>query len=218
MENRIFTRRKKFLESFFKKKIVFNIGNEEDDGFNSSTTYVSNILNWERYNKHFIKRLKELTYYHLSKCLNEERNIDKIDIEMFAPDPDDQFLNNPSFNEQSLIYENINIFSLNELVDPHFLGLFDFSYHMFVDDQEFMLCPTKNFRFLISCKTQRNKYIVNLPKCFKSDFCIVCFTNDTNVIFCNCGHIPICKECSTIKIFTECPICRTKNEIVRIME
>ena len=218
MENKIFMRRKKFLERYFKKKIFFVVGNEEDDGFNSLTSYVSNILNWGRYNKHFVKKLKELTYYHLSKCLNEEQNIDKINIEMFTPDLDDHVLNNPSFNEESLIYENIRIFSLDTLVNPHFLGLFDYTFHMFVDDNEFILCPTRNFRFLISCKTQKNKNVINLPKCFKSEFCIICLTNDTNVIFCNCGHVPICKECSTVKTFTECPICKTKNEIVRIME
>ena len=216
MENRIFTRRKKFLERHFKKKIVFNIGNEEDDGFNSSTIYISNILNWERYNKHFIKRLKELTYYHLSKCLNEEKNIDKINIEMFTPELNDN--TNPTFNEELLLYETIRILLLGTLADFHFLGLFDYAFHMHVDDHEFILCPTKNFKFLIKCKTQMNKNIINLPKCFKSELCIICLTNDTNVIFCNCGHVPICKGCSTIKKFTECPICKTKNEIVRIME
>ena len=218
MENRIFTRRKKFLEHHFKKKIVFNIANEEDDGFNSSTSYMSNILNWERYNKYFIKRLKELTYYHLSKCLNEEKNIDKINIEMFTPELNDHVLINPSFNEALLLYDKIRILSLDNLVDHHFLGLFDYVFHMFIDDNEFILCPTKNFRFLVKCKTQKNKNIINLPKCFKSDVCIICFANDTNVIFCNCGHVPICKGCSRIKKFTECPICKTKNEIVRIME
>ena len=47
MENKIFKSRKKFLENRFKKRIVFNIANEENDGFNSSTVYISNILNYQ---------------------------------------------------------------------------------------------------------------------------------------------------------------------------
>ena len=68
MENETFTMRKKFLEKHLKKKILFNIANEENDGVNSSITYTSNILNCEWYNKQFIKKLKEFTYYHMSKC------------------------------------------------------------------------------------------------------------------------------------------------------
>ena len=58
MENKTFTMRKKFLENHLKKKIPFHIADEENDGFNSSITYTSNILNCEWYNKHFIKKFK----------------------------------------------------------------------------------------------------------------------------------------------------------------
>ena len=73
MKNEIFTMRKKFLENHFKKKIIFNITDEESDGFNSSTIYISNILNYNLYNKECIKKLKEFSYYYTSKCINEKK-------------------------------------------------------------------------------------------------------------------------------------------------
>ena len=219
MENETFTMRKKFLEKYLKKKILFDIANEENDGVNSSITYMSNILNCEWYDKQFIKKLKEFTYYHMSKCSNENKNLDVISIEMFTPENiNDEILINPTFNESMLLHERIRILKLENLPENNFLGLFDYIYSMYIDDHEFILCPTKNFKFLIKCKTCKKKDIINLPKCFKSESCIICLTNNPDVLFCNCGHIPICTECSKIKKFTDCPICKTRNEIVRIIE
>ena len=220
MEKETFTMRKNFLREYFKKRIVFYIENEENDGFNSSITYTSNILNCEWYNKHFIKKLKEFTYYHLSKCLNENKNLDIISIEMFVPyeDINDETLINPTFNESMLLHERIRVLKLEKLPETTFLGMFDYIHILYIDEHEFILHPTKNFKFLIKCKTCKKKNIISLPKCFKSDECVICLNKQPNVLFCNCGHIPICTECSKIKKFTECPVCKTKNEIVRIIE
>ena len=220
MENKIFKLRKKFLENHFKKKIVFNIANEENDGFNSSTIYISNILNHQWYDKEFIKKLKDFTYYYMSKSINEERILESINIDMFIPyeDIDDETLINPTFNESSLLQEKIRVLKLEKLTEEKFLDLFDFLYAMYIDEHEFLLHPTRNFKFLIKGKTCKKKNIINLPKCFKSALCIVCLTGKPQVLFCNCGHIPICTECSKIKKFTECPVCKTLNEIVRIIE
>ena len=220
MENKIFKLRKNFLENQFKKKIVFNIANEEDDGFNSSTIYISNILNYQWYDKEFIKKLKDFTYYYMSKSINEERILECINIDMFIPyeDINDETLINPTFNESLLLHEKIRVLKLEKLTEEKFLNLFDFLYAMYIDEHEFLLHPSRNFKFFIKCKTCKKKNIINLPKCFKSAECIVCLTGKPRVLFCNCGHIPICTECSKIKKFTECPVCKTLNEIVRIIE
>ena len=60
--------------------------------------------------------------------------------------------------------------------------------------------------------------IINSTKIFKSEECIICLTNSPNVLFCNCGHIPICTECNKNKKFEKCPICKTENNIIRILE
>ena len=220
MEKETFAMRKNFLREYFKKRIVFYIRDEESDGFNSSITYTSNILNYEWYNKNFIKKLKEFTYYHLSKCLNENKNLDVINIDMFVPyeDINDETLINPTFNESMLFHERVKVLKLEKLTENNFLGLFDYLHIMYIDEYEFILHHTKNFKFLIKCKTCEKKNIINLPKCFKSDECVICLNKQPNVLFCNCGHIGICTECSKIKKFTECPVCKTKNEIVRIIE
>ena len=220
MKNKTFTMRKKFLENHFKKKIVFNIADEENDTYNSSIIYISNVLKYERYNKKFIKKLKEFTYYHMSKCLNENKKLESINIDMFIPyeDINDETLINPTFNESLLLHDKIRILKLENLNETDFFGLFDFEYIMYVDEHEFLLHPTKNFKFLIKCKTHENKNIINLPKCFKSELCIICLSKNPSVLFCNCGHIPICTECSKIKKIMACPICKTLTEMVRIIE
>ena len=220
MENKIFILRKKFLENYFKKKIVFNIADEENDGFTSSMTYISNILNYQWYNKEFIKKLKDFTYYYMSKSINEEKILEYINIDMFIPyeDINDETLINPTFNESLLLHEKIRVLKLEKLTEEIFLNLFDFLYTMYIDEHEFLLHPVKNFKFLIKGKTCKKKNIINLPKCFKSASCIVCLTGNPRVLFCNCGHIPICTECSKIKKFTEFPVYKTLNEIVRIIE
>ena len=220
MESKIFKSRKKFLKNYFKKRILFNIANEENDGFNSSTVYISNILNYQRYNKDFIKNLKYFSYYYMSKSINEENILDRINVSMFIPydDIEDENFVNPTFNESLLLHEKIRVLKLDKLPGELFFELFEFLYTMYIEEHDFILHPIKNFKFFIEGKTCKKKNIINLPKFFKSPDCIVCLTGKPTVVFCNCGHIPICTECSKIKKFTECPVCKTLNEIVRIIE
>ena len=66
--------------------------------------------------------------------------------------------------------------------------------------------------------------IINTSKSFKSDECVICLTEPPNVLFCNCGHMCLCAECSKIECFEECPICKTEKKkkknptILRIIE
>ena len=60
--------------------------------------------------------------------------------------------------------------------------------------------------------------IINSSQTFKSEECVICLTNPPNVLFCNCGHIGICSECREMEEFNACPICKTENEIIRILE
>ena len=56
---------------------------------------------------------------------------------------------------------------------------------------------------------------VNGSETFKSNECVVCLINRSNVLFCNCGHLCLCLECNRIKISNKCPICKTENTIIR---
>ena len=41
--------------------------------------------------------------------------------------------------------------------------------------------------------------VINKEETFKSDECVICLTNSPNVLFCNCGHLCICKQCGKVK-------------------
>ena len=59
---------------------------------------------------------------------------------------------------------------------------------------------------------------INATKSFKSDECVICLTNLPYMVFCNCGHIPICGECEEMKPLNICPVCKTSNSIKRIID
>ena len=60
--------------------------------------------------------------------------------------------------------------------------------------------------------------IINSIQTFKSDKCVICLTNQPNILFCNCGHLCYCSECEKLKTSNKCPICKTENEIIRMLE
>ena len=66
--------------------------------------------------------------------------------------------------------------------------------------------------------TKEETKIINPSKIFKSEECIICLENQPIILFCNCGHIPICTECYKLKTLSTCPICKTENEIIRTLE
>ena len=67
-------------------------------------------------------------------------------------------------------------------------------------------------------KDEDGAITINEIKTYKTDECVICLENKNNVLFCNCGHICVCKKCIEIKRLTKCPVCKTKNTILRIIE
>ena len=65
---------------------------------------------------------------------------------------------------------------------------------------------------------QNETPIINSSLSFKSNECVICLTNPSNVLFCNCGHLCLCSECERKKLSNKCPICKTENEIIRTLE
>ena len=61
--------------------------------------------------------------------------------------------------------------------------------------------------------------IIKAEKNFKEDECVICLTNPPNILFCNCGHLCVCEECSkTGESLEKCPVCKTENTSLRIIE
>ena len=65
---------------------------------------------------------------------------------------------------------------------------------------------------------RENNKIINSSQCYKSEECVICLTNPPNVLFCNCGHLCYCLECEKLKNSNLCPVCKTKNDIIRVLE
>ena len=58
---------------------------------------------------------------------------------------------------------------------------------------------------------------INDSRTFKLDQCAICLEKEPKVLFCNCGLICICDECF-VKKLDNCPVCKVKSTILRIIE
>ena len=64
---------------------------------------------------------------------------------------------------------------------------------------------------------EKEELSINDFKTFKLEQCVICLGKEPKVLFCNCGHICICKECS-VKKLDNCPVCKKEKTILRIIE
>ena len=64
---------------------------------------------------------------------------------------------------------------------------------------------------------EKEELSINDFKTFKSDQCVICLEKEPKVLFCNCGHICICKKCASHR-YSNCPVCKKENTILRIIE
>ena len=58
---------------------------------------------------------------------------------------------------------------------------------------------------------------INDSRTFELEQCVICLEKEPKVLFCNCGHICICDECS-VKKFDNCPVCKERNTILRVIK
>ena len=90
--------------------------------------------------------------------------------------------------------------------------------HMLRTDWEAYRFFFRSEDYLYRLASRFEKQIINAEQTFKSDECVICLNDPPNVLFCNCGHIAICVECSKIECFDTCPVCKTENTNLRIIE
>ena len=60
--------------------------------------------------------------------------------------------------------------------------------------------------------------VINVTKTFKTEECVICIENEPNILFCNCGHLCIGNNCLEFKKLSKCPVCKTENTILRVIE
>ena len=65
---------------------------------------------------------------------------------------------------------------------------------------------------------EEEEEVINVTKTFKTEECVICIENRPNILFCNCGHLCICNNCLEFKKLSKCPVCKTENTILRIIE
>ena len=215
MDPETFILRKKFLEEFYKERVNFTfekdiIKGENEDYIDKLLTYETNVFYPETFNLGFAKRIIPFIFYlnSLYGCnLNDDIKIIGFNIEFFFnDDPSIKHILSTLF----LFEHNINYLShLNQEVDKH-------------KKRKIGMVPFVPFNvrveFYIGVKNNLNKKPINSIQTFKSEECIIYLTNQPIILFCNCGHIPICTECYKLKSLSACPICKTQNEIIRMLE
>ena len=217
MNAETFTERKNLLEEFYKQRIKFNInkidiiqGNPNiniydyttDIFFKTHITFTEDKFLMGEFYKH----LKPVVIYAYSYTFWR-----KHIKEDFILKEDNIIIN---YNYDSDNHE-IYIKNLEIILTTHY----DF-YHKDYDFYFITLAELEqNNELLLSHEfTNEETKIINPSKIFKSEECIICLTNQPIILFCNCGHLCLCTESYKLKSLSACPICKTENEIIRMLE
>ena len=215
MDPETFILRKKFLEEFYKERVNFTfekdiIKDENEYYIDKLLTYETNVLYPETFNLGFVKPIIPFIFYlnSLYGCnLKDDIIINGFNTEIFFND--DPFTKH-TFFLLFLFEHNINYLSyLNQEADKY---------------QKYKICKVPfvpfNVRveFYIGVKTNLNKKPINSIQTFKTDDCVICLTNLPQVLLCNCGHLCLCIECNKMKTSKTCPVCKTENTILRVIE
>ena len=218
MNTETFKERKKLLEEFYKRRIQFNISSIEiiqanpeiniysyidDIHFKTYITFTEDMfLMGNLYNN-----LKPIIHYALSYTMFRKfYNTD------FTLSEDNTIINyNYKYIDNELYVKDLEV-----ILKTHY-DFYDADYDLYFN----VLAELENNNELIVSHTEpipEEPKVINLFKIFKSETCIICLTNKPNILFCNCGHVSYCLNCYKIKSFFVCPICKTDNKIIRMLE
>ena len=243
MNREIFTIRKHFLEEFFKNRANFiissnylNMISQQRNIYNFFTitnqlsSVTTNMFTPDKYNLDFVKeKIKAYLLYFISMLesgeiynMNEAtiwRNISIYfrDVGIISRD----YIYIMSISKDLLNVEIDNFFTLlNQIIDIH-----KDSFTYITPSKPFNIEISANFRRIedyIDYSNDDEEYdeaiVINTSQIFKLEECVICLSTNPNILFCNCGHLCLCKECNEIKNLKKCPICKTKNTILRIVE
>ena len=217
---------KKILEEFYKERIKFNIDNinimQLDRVINiyenRTHIYFKTFVSFKK-NKFliydFFKHIKPIIFYAYSYTSQRKHIKDDFILKQL---PSLIFFDYETDNNEYYIKD------LKIILNTYY----DFS-DMDYDFYFYTISELENNDELIISHTEPTPEdeeepppevpkIINLFKIFKSDECIICMVDKPNILFCNCGHLCECDKCYKIKTPSICPICKTDNEIIRMLE
>ena len=213
-----FKERKNLLEEFYKRRSLFNISSIEiiqDNPDISIYSYMDNI----HFKTHITftgdmflmgklySNLKPIILYGLSYTI-----LRKFYNANFILTEDNTIIN----YEYKYIDNELYVKNLEVILKTHY-DFYNADYDLYFN----VIAELENNNELIvshEVPIPEEPKIINLFKIFKSDECIVCMINKPNVLFCNCGHLCYCIKCYKLKSLSACPICKTENEIIRMLE
>ena len=190
MNAKTFTERKNILEEFYKERMKFNI-----------------------YRIDIIQATPSINIYENHICYAYSYTIRRKFI-------NENFILTKGNSRINYNYEYDN----NELYIKDLEIILTTHYDFYYEDYDFYFWALaeleQNNELLVSHTEPINEEvkIINPSKIFKSEECIICLTNQPIILFCNCGHIPICTECYKLKSLSACPVCKTENTILRVIE
>ena len=218
MNTETFKERKKLLEEFYKRRIQFNISSIEIIQANPEINIYSYIddIHFKTYITftedmflmgNLYSNLKPIIHYALSYTMFRKfYNTD------FTLSEDNTIINyNYKYIDNELYVKDLEV-----ILKTHY-DFYDADYDLYFN----VLAELENNNELIVSHTEpipEEPKVINLFKIFKSETCIICLTNEPNILFCNCGHVSYCLNCYKIKSFFVCPICKTDNKIIRMLE
>ena len=218
MNAETFTERKNLLEEFYKQRKHFNISKIEIKQVDPDISIYS-YMNDIHFRTHIkftedkfligdlYKNLRPVISYALSYT-----KLKKFYNNNFILTEDNTIINyNYEYIDKELYVKDL------EVILRTYYDFYDADYDLYFS----VLAELENNNELIVSHTEpipEDTKVINLFKIFKSEECIICLTNQPNVLFCNCGHVSYCLNCYKIKSFFVCPICKTDNEIIRMLE
>ena len=241
MERETFKMRKQFLGDFFDKDRVeffkhgseifignFELHNTRFDGTFMIDTEIIFEKNYIRSPfKNYCVFLKPLIYFLYSNTYAERFLIDSI---LFLNGVKIMFYNRLSDFSAFLYFpslrNNCEEFNfLNQIrINDHTKGIYKINIKLLTSYRNISLGQYNLLNsFDIEDEEEPEEYIreepqiINASQSFKSNECVICLTNPPNVLFCNCGHLCFCSECERKKMSIKCPICKTENTIIRIL-
>ena len=223
MNAETFKERKNLLEEFYKQRIKFNISKIEISQVYPEISFLSFLHNihFETHIKcttdlvlmdNLDSKLKPIFYYALSYTM-----LRKFFNPIFILIEDDTFIKYKYKHINNKLY----VKDIELVIKTHY----DFSdadydsyFSMLAELEQNNELIVSHIEFTPEEFTKDEPKIINPSKIFKSEECIICLTNKPNILFCNCGHLCYCVKCYKIKTLSTCPICKTDNEIIRMLE
>ena len=162
-----------------------------------------------------LEEMKPLIIYIFSCIIHNGHHYDFDDISIkIIFDQSDITFNNFISLEQNFLFDS-PVQIINESIE-HIKN--SGHYDNFLKPFRFELCINVE-TFIEEEEVKKEEPInINELKTFKIETCVICLENKNNVLFCNCGHICVCNKCLVLKRLNKCPVCKTENTILRIIE